>query len=207
MIFAQKSLPDAVTQFNRADEAWRFANTDDEWAKAARETYQAIADACQAYADPRHLQSAHPQMFPASIAQALYALVGGALRGHRDDTFESLFVRGAPSNHPLAEIDMARGCIYIQAVEAGLIKDRTKIKTVADWFGVSRKTVHDWKKTIGADDLLSDTFPDSGNRAELITAVAQMAGERYRHNGRGLQAIELRSRKNQGVNQNPQITG
>jgi hypothetical protein len=134
-------------------------------------------------------------------------LVGAALRGHRDDTFEFLFERGAPSNHPLAEKDMAKGCIYIQAVEAGLIKDTSKIKTIADWFGVSRKTVHDWKKTVGAADLLSDTFPDSGNRAELIIAVAQMAGERYRYNGRGHQAIHLRSRKNQGVKENPEITG
>src|SRR5262245_53719008 len=78
--------------------------------QATRNAYQSIADACQAYSHRNNWDRRIPELFPPEIALAMYTLVENALRGNRENSFESLFAIGAPSLRVEAINDIQWAC-------------------------------------------------------------------------------------------------
>jgi hypothetical protein len=173
----------------------RSAKNEMEIALAARAAYEAIADACHAYYLPSNLQAAKPEVFPSTVALVLHTLVANALAGNRESSFESLFRVGTPGFRVQEKSDIQCACRFVQAAKAGLIDEPHPIKRLAEWFGVSPRTIHSWIAQFGANDLLTRFFPDAGSRGELIASQAVKAGYRYSNSGRGQKAIKSRNRK------------
>jgi hypothetical protein len=136
-----------------------------------------------------------PERFPDHISMTLFLLVEAALTGNRTQSFEELFEQHAPRQHFMARTDIQRGCAYVCAVKAKELSDSAPILTVATWFGVNRRTVHNWLKAVGDRDLLAKLYPDETNRGVTIESVAKLAGARYRESGRGQMAVRARASK------------
>ena len=107
----------------------------------------------------------------------------------------ALMIRaGTPAVGPQESRDIAMAVVFRKAVTAGLIKNRTPSKTLAEHFGVTTKTVRRWVHDSIAE--LSDFFPEAQSeqaRADMIADEMPKAGIRYRQAGRGSEGrVEFR---------------
>lgn len=106
---------------------------------------------------------------------------------------------GRCSPGPAERRDVGFVVLYITAATTGYdnfgeritLVDETPIKTVGAAFGVSARTVHDWKKTF-------EPSSPGNHRADgnLLLALMIKAGKRYKAGGRSSQAIAARGPAN-----------
>lgn len=106
--------------------------------------------------------------------------------GKLPEPIELMIRPGAPAVGPEESRDIAMAVVYRKAVTAGLIKNCTPSKTLAENFGVTTKTVRRWVHDSIAE--ISDFFPEAQSeqaRADMIADAMPKAGIRYRQAGRG----------------------
>jgi hypothetical protein len=119
---------------------------------------------------------------PPEMALDLAENINSVLGGHIPKWMLHMQRRGAPKRYPAMGRDIVTAVLYHALSERGIIEDRTPTKTVADKFGVSRRTVQQWRKET-SPRIFRTRFPDCvGDDTALairVTAEFPMAADRY----------------------------
>lgn len=159
-----------------------------------RNVWISIADVLAAYTSEKNdVKRGTPiEQFPPHVAVIIDYALRGIISGNIPDSLSIFLKRGAPSATPFEIDDKKSAVLYLEAVRAGLICDKSPNKTVCELFTVSSQTVRDWRNQlpVSLDDFLPSASP--GDRAEIIESRARKAGERFSKAGGGRQAIENR---------------
>lgn len=187
--FKTKPVATAFADFVIATDA-RKAAADDVTAKAEnRKAYEALSVVCREYVgqfkDRNGLpipMSDPPEPFPPIVANIVHAMIEGWLVGKADLSLRDLLDGpGKPGRSLYERNDIEDACRYMQAVDNGLIADRTPVSRVAAWFGVQRSTAQSWQRDAKREDLLKDFMPDVtiSARMSVIKSRAVVAGKRH----------------------------
>jgi len=118
---------------------------------------------------------------PPGMALDLAEDIDSVLGGHIPSWMLHMQRRGAPKRYPAMVRDIETAVLYHALSERGIIEDRTPTKTVADKFGVSRRTVQQWRKET-SPRIFRTRFPDCVGDTALaiqVTAEFPMAADRY----------------------------
>jgi len=189
----------ALDKFQRARADLANAREKEGASDAARRIYEGMAEVCNAYFRQTipPLSSQRQETFPPEVAMLLAALLTNLLAGRLDESIRELVERpGARGRAFMEQEGIDAAVLYLQAVDAGLIEDRSPVQRVADWFKVSRATAQKWRRE-EARDLFSAFWPTAtpASRINMITDRAKRGGERYAKDGRGHAAIAGRRAK------------
>jgi hypothetical protein len=159
----------------------------------AKELYKAIADACLHYGSLRNLAGTAPENFPPDMATWLYHIFANAVAGHRTESFEDLFSKGAPSWNVRQQMAVEIACRYIHAAKTNTLQVHAPVRKVCQWFGVNRRTVEDWMAKFRKGNL--PLHPEFENQETWLESIIEEEGAYFRRYGSGQAAILARSRK------------
>lgn len=118
-----------------------------------------------------------PPQLVADIARQIQIICGG----HIPVWMLHMQKRGAPPIDPRIREWQGIAVAYVKLCKSGSIFDRSPSKTVADAYGIDRKSVQNWVNTLQAEPM--HFFPNAGaekSRAEMIEMRMRECGSLYR---------------------------
>lgn len=174
-----------MAELRRLD--WQNQEKTADKSDAAREWWRTCRDILQGLLDD---QTEYNPRFPADAIERLRRICDDQSRGHVPDVVEDSRKLGSGLWRGEAE-DRQCAVRYVQAAKAGLIADKSPVKTVADSFLVTRQTVQSW---VVQSSAFEEDDPAQLSANEIFDRMKK-AASRSRQNGRGAQAILNRSRR------------
>lgn len=126
---------------------------------------------------------------PPDQVERLSSLFGYFASGTIPQLVRDCVTRGQTSPGPDETRHIKFAVAYIQAARAGRLLDTSPVKTVAECYGVSKRTVQSWQASVEVNPGKL-----SGNIASLPDKM-RAAGEQYAQWGRSHRAIARRARK------------
>ena len=137
------------------------------------------------------------EAIPRELAHEIAVQIRYIRAGNLPGPIADLIRPGTPGVGPHESHDIAIAVVYMKLAEAHEIEDRAPVRTIAELFGVTRRTAGRWKNDTYSYVEPTGFFPDatSKERVRLIEDEIVSAAKRYRSGGRGAQAREDRSRQ------------
>lgn len=131
----------------------------------------------------------HPLRLPHDLAEALRDTAGCLATGKVPESIVAVQGRGTPSRSPqeYEQIEIAQ--MYVEAATDGRIVDKNPVKTVAEAYGVHRRTARKWANET---EIRYEVFYDFST-VELVRRMRE-AGTVYAKTGRSAAAIRERGR-------------
>jgi hypothetical protein len=151
------------------------------------------------YCRPENWENGVPvETIPLVLARNIANDFDYILAGDLPSTLKNVLnCRRRAGRGPHEKRDISCAVAYVKAAKAGLISDNSPIKTVANIYGVQRRTVSSWTSKDFSWVTPFDFSPniDETNHGEKLSEAMQEAGARYIQLGRGTGALQNRAKK------------
>jgi hypothetical protein len=163
----------------------------------AREYFLAWEKLIELYRSPQNAPDNRPrEIIPPDVMGMLGRLCGYVASGIIPGPIKDATTPGGHVPGPTERRDKEIAVSYVAAAKTGKIKNRAPVKTVAEIFGVNRRTVLDWSKE----------FPILNIEPGRLPKLLERAGEGYRSAGRSEPALRGRWAKAPQAKSNASVT-
>jgi hypothetical protein len=131
----------------------------------------------------------YPFRIPHDLAEVLRDIAGCLATGKIPEDIAAVQGRGIPSRSPQEHEQIEIAQMYVEAATDGRIVDKNPVKTVAETYGVHRRTARKWANET---EVRSEVFYEFD--AEELVRRMREAGAAYAKTGRSAAAIRERGR-------------
>lgn len=142
----------------------------------ARQWWQCAASMLLMYSLEQGTGSALPE-FPEGLIQMLQVVAAHFATGNVTDFVDMVVASNAPNAPPMKAECIGWATLYLRAVQAGEIADKTPTKTIVDAYGVSSPAVQKWGKMDVPEGLM---FLTALHRPDRLKEKIKSSGDYYR---------------------------
>ncbi|GLS29323.1 hypothetical protein SAMN04488498_113127 [Mesorhizobium albiziae] len=133
--------------------------------------------------------SQHPFQFPSDFVAVLCEIAGYLATGKIPEMVSAVAGRGTPAGGPREREQIELAQVYARCVREGEIVDKSPIKTIAETYGVHRRTARRWaNETESRPEVY---YPGGPKR---VIKMMRAAASEYARTGRSSEAIRARGR-------------
>jgi hypothetical protein len=133
--------------------------------------------------------SQYPFQFPSDFAAVLCEIAGYLATGKIPEMVSTVAGRGTPAGGPREREQIELAHVYAYYVRQREIVDKSPIKTIAETYGVHRRTARRWANET---EFRPEVYYPNDPR--MVIKMMRAAGSEYARTGRSSEAIRTRGR-------------